>query len=372
MTRRLAALAIALAALAGAVGASGPVSAHEEVPGVRAVIDAVTPPLPAGVTVQSAISVADQLVAANTTAVDLMVLGDGGEPFLRIGPEGVFGNLRSPAWYRANDPTGTAVPPASATADPAVEPVWGRVAKEPAWGWFDHRLHRSPLTTAPAGAKPGEPLRLEEWTVPMRYGTTAVAVAGHREYVQPAGSAHPRVVRAPDALRVVALAGPVPGVTVYLKDLAAAPVTVLGPDGEPIARLSGSDVEVNEASPTWVFTAGAKGGFTPSGPVGASEPPRWRRVGAGRQVTWLERRAQAEAPGADRAWRVSVLVGGPGGGEQFIEGVTEWVPTASSAPSVPAGGSRRSGGVPWRSVLIILGGVALGTTIGVLRRRRVG
>src|SRR5581483_3341602 len=108
VTRR--ALGPLLVAAVGLVLAP-PASAHQTVPGVVDVLDRVVPPLPAGVTVQVAVSVSDQLVVANPTPTDLVVLGDDGEPFLRIGAQGTFANLRSPTWYRDNDPTGSTPPP---------------------------------------------------------------------------------------------------------------------------------------------------------------------------------------------------------------------------------------------------------------------
>ena len=74
---------------------SQPAWAHREVIGVTSVLDSVEPPLPDGVTVQVVRSVADQVVAANTTATPLEVLDEAGEPFLRIGPAGVEGDVAS-------------------------------------------------------------------------------------------------------------------------------------------------------------------------------------------------------------------------------------------------------------------------------------
>lgn len=51
-------------------------------------------------------SVDYQLSVENPTSGELTLLAQTGEPFLRIGPEGVFGNLNSPTWYDANAPEG--------------------------------------------------------------------------------------------------------------------------------------------------------------------------------------------------------------------------------------------------------------------------
>lgn len=336
----------------------GPALAHEEMPGVKAVLDSITPPLPAGVTVQTAISVSDQLVVQNTTGVDLIVLGEAGEPFLRIGPQGTFANIKSPTWYRSNDPTGAAVPPES--ADPKAEPVYARVTTDPSWGWFDHRMHRTTLTKAPAGAAPDKEVRLESWLIPMRYGGTPVAVQGHRAFELPGGRFEATVVRSPAEVRAVAFNGTVPAIGLFLHNAktSAVTVTVLGAEGEPFARLSAAGVEVNEASPTWVFTAQGKGaGYQPTGAVGAKEPPRWKKESTGDQVTWLERRAQVVNPGESRGWEIPVLVGERA---DVISGVTKWQATsaAASSSSAKTKKSGKSSPSPLWYVLMFAGGAA--------------
>jgi hypothetical protein len=319
------------------------------VPGVRAVVDAVEPALPAGVTVQTVISVSDQMIVENRTPTDLVVLGEGGEPFLRIGPQGVFANVKSPTWYRSNDPTGTAAPPKD--ADPAAPPSFARASAEPSWGWFDHRMHKVTLSKAPTL----KAARLESWEVPMRYGDTAVVVKGHREYKPLTGAFDAKVLKAPAGLRALALPGVVPALAVSVAG-AGPVVTILGEHDEPMARLSAAGgLEVNEASPTWVFTAEARGGAPRTGAVGPSEPPRWVKQGGGAQVTWLDRRAQLVTPdgegrpGQQKRWRVPVLVGERPGA---IEGVTAWAPF----PTAPASPSSRPW---WRSPWATGGAAAL-------------
>lgn len=361
MIRRAAALVAVVLAVAGAVAAPGAL-AHEEVPGVKAVIDAIEPPLPAGVTVQTVISVTDQLIVENTTSTDLFVLGEAGEPFLRIGPQGTFANVKSPTWYLSNDPTGAAIPPAS--ADAAAAPLFARVSKDPTWGWFDHRLHRTVLASAPAVASPDRPVRLEDWTVPMRYGELAVSIKGHREYAFPGGSFVASVGRSPEGVRAAALpGGTVPALA--LSRVGPSTITVLGEGGEPMARVSDAGLEVNEASPTWVFTAEAKGGASPDGPVGAAEAPRWRTLPGAPQLVWLERRAQGAAAGRERRWSVPVLVGDR---RDAIEGVTRWV----AAPRLPAA---RPAAHNSRQKLLVALLVAVGAGLGVVGlfvRRRMG
>lgn len=368
MIRRALALGLVLGLVPAAVPFIG-ASAHEEVPGVRAVIDRITPTLP-GVTVQTVISVADELVVDNPTSTDLLVLADTGEPFLRIGPSGVFGNVHSPTWFLSNDPTGTTVPPKDAS--PSAPPLFARVSTGHSWGWFDHRTHRVPLATAPLVPDPSKPVRLESWTIPMRFGAEAVTVSGHREYRAPQGAWAARVVKSPKGVRAVALPGPIPAITVR-PDRSAGTVTVIGEAGERMAQITETGLVVNEASPTWAFTEEAEGSLSPSGLVGPDQPPRWRDNPNG-ELTWLDHRAQVVTadgngrPGQRKRWSIPVLVGNKA---DAIEGETSWVPAASSSRLV----RRHSGGVPaalWLggavAVVVVAGGVALGRR----KRRRAG
>lgn len=342
------------AALLGVAAIVAPAAAHEEVPGVRAVLDAVEPPLPPGVTIQAQISVADQLIAENRTPTDLFVLGDEGEPFLRIGPQGTFANIKSPSWYRSNDPTGAAVPPDD--ADPKAEPVFARVSAEPVFGWFDHRLHKGLLTRPPAVEDPDKPVVLESWTVPMRYGDQPVSVKGHREYKFPSGFFTSRIVSSPPELTALALSGTIPAVTVQRASASSPPITVLGEGGEPMLRLTAEVVEANDASPTWVFTQEAKGSSLPVRPVGVGEPPRWVRQAAA-QATWLDRRGQLLTDGHEpkvgdrKEWRVPVLVG-----ERRAEIVAETT-FARATPGRPP--SDDGGGWPWWQSVLVGGGAGV-------------
>ena len=349
MTRRRALVVLAAVLVCGT---ALPAAGHEEVPGVASVLDAVEPALPAGVTVQVRVSAADQLLVENRTPTELTVLGESGEPFLRIGPQGVLANLLSPAWHLSNDPEGAQVPP---EADPAKPPRWGRVSRDPSWGWFDHRLHRARLAIAPA-ARPGEVVRLEEWTVPYRYGATSGAFRGHREYAPPAGAFEARVLSAPDGMTATVLPGPVPGLLVQ----AQRPVVVLGAEGEPFVRFTATGAEANEASPTWALTVRAKTGRVPAGELGARLPARWAVQAGQPSLLWLEPRAAygADAPAADREvkrWEVPLEGGG------VVRGETRWVPLAAAPAREPD-----------RSVLPYVLGAAVVLVVGtalVLRRR---
>jgi len=79
-----------------------------------------------------------KLQLTNHTGHDLIVLGYDREPYLRVGPRGVFENTRSPATYLNRTLIATAPPPRS--ADATAPPQWKRIGGGPSVLWHDHRL----------------------------------------------------------------------------------------------------------------------------------------------------------------------------------------------------------------------------------------
>jgi hypothetical protein len=289
--------------LVAAIGGAGPGRAHQAFTG-EPVVDAVDPPL-TGVTIQAAATLAEQLVVENTTPTLLEALDPSGEVFLRIGPDGVEGNLSSSWWYRSTTPDpGVEIP---AAAREGAAPRWGRVSHEPSWGWFDERLHRP------------------QFEVTLRYGRQVVRVRGHHE-VPPRGTYRYAVTSTPpDGLRAAVLGGLVPALSVQATGSDV--VTVTGAAGEPFVRLGPSGAEVNEASPSWSLTASARR-QVPDGPVGAGEAPRWRVVDRAPRLTWLDERLTGTV-GRRVEWNVPIEVGGR---RLSVSGTSTWVPNPVSRP----------------------------------------
>ena len=89
------------------------------------------------------------ITAENRTDAVLVVRGYDGEPYLRIGPQGVERNRRSPTTY-LNDERFTArtgrdvadrAPAMPTDVDPDAEPEWVAHRDEPVATWHDHRTH---------------------------------------------------------------------------------------------------------------------------------------------------------------------------------------------------------------------------------------
>jgi hypothetical protein len=175
MRRILLTLAMTFAVL---MGTAGPASAHS-VAGVggtnlRTRLKTVVPPLD-GLTVK-VIEVGSRLELRNTAKEEVLVLGYDGEPYLRVGPAGVFQNRRSPAVYLNVSRMGTTnVPP---DADSAAPPEWKKVSGDHVARWHDHRIHWMNSQDPPAARRdPGrEHVINGNWEVKMRYGSGPQAV----------------------------------------------------------------------------------------------------------------------------------------------------------------------------------------------------
>ena len=180
------ALVVLLGVLA-VLGVAGPASAH--VGGGAAGSDfsgelrSVSPELP-GVTVR-VLEFGDQLEVVNDTGTELAVPGYSGEPYLRIGPDGVWRNALSPATWLNLDRYGrTGVPETASITEP---PRWEQVSTRPQYAWHDHRTHWMSTDLLPpvVAADPGHAHTVADWTVPMTYGGTEVTVAGRLGWSPP-------------------------------------------------------------------------------------------------------------------------------------------------------------------------------------------
>jgi hypothetical protein len=128
----------------------------------------------------------DRLRVSNKSGTDLVVLGYDGEPYLRIGPDGVYRNERSPAAYLNRDRFARISVPLS--ADPGATPEWRHVSPRPAWQWHDHRIQwMGAGPPAQVRSAPKETHAIFRWNVPGRLGDRSFAVAGRLDYVPPSG-----------------------------------------------------------------------------------------------------------------------------------------------------------------------------------------
>lgn len=332
------------------------------------VLDQVKPALP-GVEITLRNTLASQLIASNTTATELSVLDDAGEPFLRVGSDGVMADLASPFWYRTVGPAGSTRIPEEARR-PEAPPRWALVSKGSSWGWFDHRIHPQGLAASPELSKSRERAILLRWSVPLRYGPRKVAVTGRVEFRPRLGGFVPKLTSPAEpvpGVKVSLLAqGPVPGL--FLENSTDQPLVVLGPDGEPFARL-GPAAEVNRRSPFYVENERAKEEAPATAPDPTAEP-EWQEVQATPRFAWLEFRArfagqeppkaavEAKTPTALVNWKVPLVFLDR---RLEITGTTSYVP----GPEPPGQGLW----TPRLGIFAALSASASGAVLVIARRR---
>jgi hypothetical protein len=175
---------VAAASLLVAVGAA-PAAAHA-VGGAQASnyqtrIVSIEPPVP-GLTVEVADAGA-RLRVRNHTGQEVTVLGYAGEPYLRVGPAGVFENRRSPATYLNRARLNPAPPPPDASEH--APPLWHRIGDGDTVTWHDHRAHWMGATDPPqVKAAPNRTqVVVPGWQAELRVGNQPVRVSGDLRWI---------------------------------------------------------------------------------------------------------------------------------------------------------------------------------------------
>ena len=208
-------LLVATASLVWLGVAAPPASAHS-VSGVGATnfqttLRSVTPVVP-GLEVD-VVEAGSRFEAENRTGQELLVLGYKGEPYLRIGPDGVFQNKLSPATYiNASRKGGT--PPAEAEQAKVGDTDWEKVSSEPIARWHDHRIHWMGNINPPeVRNNPDERHVIKmnandpQWAIPMRLGANQEIVAKGELVWVPGPSPLPWIALIVASLAVVVLLG---------------------------------------------------------------------------------------------------------------------------------------------------------------------
>ncbi|MBQ1027372.1 hypothetical protein [Micromonospora sp. C95] len=145
-----------------------------------------------------------RLELTNTGDSPVEVIGYSGEPYLRIGPDGVYENSRSPATYLNRTIVGDSALPAE--ADPAAEPRWHRVDGGTTARWHDQRaLWREAEPPAQVRAAPDREHRVRDWVVPLRGADGPAEIRGTLDWVPPPDAYTWWVVTVVGALAVGAL-----------------------------------------------------------------------------------------------------------------------------------------------------------------------
>lgn len=105
------------------------------------------------------------LQVINESDQELTVPGYNGEPYLRVGPKGVWLNRNSPAYYLNQDRFGASEVPGDAGIDKP--PEWEKTGDESAYAWHDHRIHWMSQVPPPQIKGRQAATLIFDWTVPF-------------------------------------------------------------------------------------------------------------------------------------------------------------------------------------------------------------
>lgn len=190
-------LTVAACLLTGVTVAAGPAAAHgaggAEATNFATTLDGVAPAL--GGARLGLLADGDRLELRND-GPEIVVLGYGGEPYLRVGPDGAFENRRSPT-TEANrrtehGPATGGSSPASPSPDAGTPPDWRKLSADPVARWHDHRIHwMGPRNPPQVAERPGERhVVLPRWEVTLQRGGERAVAYGTLTWV-PAPSPAP-------------------------------------------------------------------------------------------------------------------------------------------------------------------------------------
>lgn len=149
----VAAVAIVLALLTATPASAHTISGPKPTD-YRSRVLSMTPEVP-GISVK-VVDLGAKFELTNRTDSEVVVLGYEGEPYLRIGPNGVFENLHSQATYINRTRQGGTVPVGVDTS-PDAKPEWKKISDGNSHRWHDHRIHWMGAQLPPAvAAAPGQ------------------------------------------------------------------------------------------------------------------------------------------------------------------------------------------------------------------------
>jgi hypothetical protein len=167
--RRALALAVAVALLA-----ASPASAHQGNPNYRSVVDSITPAVK-GVTLH-VLNYDDRFELTNHSGRTVTVQGYDREPYARVLADGtVEVNKRSPAYLNDDRFADVKVP---ASADPKAPPQWSVVDKTGSLQWHDHRMHWMSKSLPPQVKDKSKRTKVFDYAIPLRIGGQSGSIRG--------------------------------------------------------------------------------------------------------------------------------------------------------------------------------------------------
>jgi hypothetical protein len=141
----------------------------------------IAPAVP-GITAR-VVDLGSKIELTNRTSTEITVLGYESEPYLRIGPDGVFENQNSQATYINRTRTGGTVPPDIDTS-PTAPPQWKKISDDHSARWHDHRIHwMSPQPPPPVAESPGSFHHLSQQNIVFLRNGERVGIAVSLDWV---------------------------------------------------------------------------------------------------------------------------------------------------------------------------------------------
>ena len=143
----------------------------------------------------------------NRGTTDIVVLGYEGEPFLRVGPRGLFENTRSPTLYKNQLTVDGTTPEIPKSANAQAAPTWKRTGGGNSVKWRDQRTRWEGADAPSVKAAPDRrQVVVPAWTIVLERSPNRMTVTGTITYV-PAPSLWPWAILAVVLLVLTAAAG---------------------------------------------------------------------------------------------------------------------------------------------------------------------
>ena len=143
----------------------------------------------------------------NRGTTDLVVLGYDSEPYLRVGPRGVFENTNSPTLYKNRLTAEGSTPETPKSATAKASPTWKRTGGGTTVKWRDQRTRwEGPDAPSVTAAPDRRQVVVPSWSILLERGSSRLTVTGSIVYV-PAPSLVPWAILTVVLLLLTAAAG---------------------------------------------------------------------------------------------------------------------------------------------------------------------
>ncbi|MBV8958509.1 MAG: hypothetical protein JOZ37_17170 [Actinobacteria bacterium] len=151
----------------------------------RSELVSVLPALP-GVTVDI-LDLGRRIRLTNRGNIDVVIRGYQGEPYLRVGPAGVFENTHSPAVYlnKPAPPYATTSTTLPKVANSSAPPEWHRTSRSHTVTWHDRRTRWEGPSPPSVRSSPHDRQVVSPWLITVTRGKDDAAITGRILWVPP-------------------------------------------------------------------------------------------------------------------------------------------------------------------------------------------